>query len=636
MHRTLRATAHPWTTRPPEPRRHLPALLGLSVLLAACAPPAPVPEPQPENRSLGENVKVFDPSMPTSEIQAAVDAVKTQQVNAEFGGGRYALMFKPGTYGTPDKPLFIDVGYYTEVIGLGRTPGDVVINGHVNVYNRCLDTGTDGQPSNCIALNNFWRSASNLTVKVAGGEGCQAATNFWAVSQAAPMRRVHVDGKFSLMDYCSAGPQFASGGYIADSRFSGTDAVINGSQQQFIVRNSEIPGWSNGVWNQVFSGVKGAPATSFATLDGDGKPANPYTTLPITPMSREKPYLYLDAAGEYQVFVPGVKTNSSGVSWASGPESGGKTLPLSGFFIARPGDQVSILNAALGAGRSVLFTPGVYDIDQTLLVNKPGTVLLGLGLATLTAQGGAVPVKVGDVSGVSVAGLTIDAGATNSPVLLQVGTPGGAGGSASDPVALHDVFFRIGGPGVGKATTSLIVNSDHTILDHIWAWRADHGQGVGWTVNTADHGVIVNGDDVTATGLFVEHYQKDQLIWNGERGQVVLFQNEMPYDAPSQAAWQHDGILGYAAYKVDDAVTTHQAWGLGSYIFINSGADIHATHAFEVPVRAGVRLNSLLTVQLNVGLGVIDHVVNMTGPATIPPAGQTEGSTVISLKQFPE
>lgn len=636
MHRTLRATAHPWTTRPPGPRRHLPALLGLSVLLAACAPPAPVPEPQPENRSLGENVKVFDPSMPTSEIQAAVDAVKTQQVNAEFGGGRYALMFKPGTYGTPDKPLFIDVGYYTEVIGLGRTPGDVVINGHVNVYNRCLDTGTDGQPSNCIALNNFWRSASNLTVKVAGGEGCQAATNFWAVSQAAPMRRVHVDGKFSLMDYCSAGPQFASGGYIADSRFSGTDAVINGSQQQFIVRNSEIPGWSNGVWNQVFSGVKGAPATSFATLDGDGKPANPYTTLPITPMSREKPYLYLDAAGEYQVFVPGVKTNSSGVSWASGPESGGKTLPLSGFFIARPGDQVSILNAALGAGRSVLFTPGVYDIDQTLLVNKPGTVLLGLGLATLTAQGGAVPVKVGDVSGVSVAGLTIDAGATNSPVLLQVGTPGGAGGSASDPVALHDVFFRIGGPGVGKATTSLIVNSDHTILDHIWAWRADHGQGVGWTVNTADHGVIVNGDDVTATGLFVEHYQKDQLIWNGERGQVVLFQNEMPYDAPSQAAWQHDGILGYAAYKVDDAVTTHQAWGLGSYIFINSGADIHATHAFEVPVRAGVRLNSLLTVQLNVGLGVIDHVVNMTGPATITPAGQTEGSTVISLKQFPE
>ncbi|MBB6016861.1 glycosyl hydrolase family 28-related protein [Deinococcus radiopugnans] len=636
MHRTLRATAHPWTTRPPEPRRHLPALLGLSVLLAACAPPAPVPEPQPENRSLGENVKVFDPSMPTSEIQAAVDAVKTQQVNAEFGGGRYALMFKPGTYGTPDKPLFIDVGYYTEVIGLGRTPGDVVINGHVNVYNRCLDTGTDGQPSNCIALNNFWRSASNLTVKVAGGEGCQAATNFWAVSQAAPMRRVHVDGKFSLMDYCSAGPQFASGGYIADSLFSGTDAVINGSQQQFIVRNSEIPGWSNGVWNQVFSGVKGAPATSFATLDGDGKPANPYTTLPITPMSREKPYLYLDAAGEYQVFVPGVKTNSSGVSWASGPESGGKTLPLSGFFIARPGDQVSILNAALGAGRSVLFTPGVYDIDQTLLVNKPGTVLLGLGLATLTAQGGAVPVKVGDVSGVSVAGLTIDAGATNSPVLLQVGTPGGAGGSASDPVALHDVFFRIGGPGVGKATTSLIVNSNHTILDHIWAWRADHGQGVGWTVNTADHGVIVNGDDVTATGLFVEHYQKDQLIWNGERGQVVLFQNEMPYDAPSQAAWQHDGILGYAAYKVDDAVTTHQAWGLGSYIFINSGADIHATHAFEVPVRAGVRLNSLLTVQLNVGLGVIDHVVNMTGPATIPPAGQTEGSTVISLKQFPE
>ncbi|MDV6374572.1 hypothetical protein [Deinococcus arenicola] len=449
------------------------------------------------------------------------------------------------------------------------------------------------------------------------------------------MRRINVDGKFSLMDYCSAGPQFASGGYIADSRFIGTDAVVNGSQQQYMIRNSEIPGWSNGVWNQVFSGVKGAPATSFAATGPDGKPANPYTTLPTTPVSREKPYLYLDAAGEYQVFVPGVKTNSSGVSWGNGPESGGKTLPLSGFFIAHPGDKLTDINTALSAGRGVLFTPGVYDMDQTLLVNKPGTVLLSLGLANLTAQGGAVPLKVGDVSGVSIAGLTIDAGSINSPVLLQIGNPGGAGGSASDPVALHDVFFRIGGPGVGKATTSLIVNSNNTVLDHIWAWWADHGQDVGWTVNTADHGVIVNGDDVTATGLFVEHYQKEQLIWNGERGQVVLFQNEIPYDAPTQADWQHNGILGYAAYKVNDAATTHQGWGLGSYIFINSGADIHATHAFEGPVRSGVKLNSLLTLQLNYGLGVTDHVVNLTGPATIPPAGQKDGSTVISLKQFP-
>ena len=39
--------------------------------------------------------------------------------------------------------------------------------------------------------------------------------------------------------------------------------MINGSQQQFIVRNSNLDGWTNGVWNQVFSGDIGAPPQSF-------------------------------------------------------------------------------------------------------------------------------------------------------------------------------------------------------------------------------------------------------------------------------------------------------------------------------------------------------------------------------------
>ena len=646
-----------------KPERVAALALSLGLGLAACGS-APAPAAQNPaaatgnldaahlsklfgNRSLGENVKIFDPSMPLADIQAAVDAVYKEQVNAEFGNGRYALMFKPGTYGTPDKPLLIDVGYYTEVVGLGRTPNDVVINGHVNVYNRCLGTPTD-PGGNCIALDNFWRSASNLTIKVAGGEGCQTKTNFWAVSQASPMRRVNVDGKFSLMDYCSAGPQFASGGFIADSKFDDTavadDAVISGSQQQFIVRNSEVAGWSNGVWNQVFAGVKGAPATSFGTFNADGTPANPYTTLPTTPVSREKPYLYLDAKGEYRVFVPAAKTNSSGVSWATGPEADGRSLPLKDFFIARPSDSVYVINLALALGKHLLFTPGKYNTNQTIYVTRPNTVVLGLGLATITPQNGSVAMFVGNVKGVSISGLTIDAGPINSPVLLRLGIPkgrwggygGGWGGSASDPVALHDVFFRIGGPGVGKATTSLEVNINNTILDHLWAWRADHGTGVGWDINTADQGVIVNADDVSATGLFVEHYQKYQTIWNGERGKVIMFQNEMPYDPPSQAAWQHDGVLGYAAYKVNDKVKSHEAYGLGSYIFINSGADIHATRAFEVPVTPNVKLISMVTVQLNVGLGVIDHVVNLTGPPTVPPAGQTAGATNINLKQFPE
>jgi hypothetical protein len=241
-------------------------------------------------------------------------------------------------------------------------------------------------------------------------------------------------------------------------------------------------------------------------------------------------------------------------------------------------------------------------------------------MATLTADNGSIPMTVADVQGVDVAGLTFDAGTVNSPTLLQVGSAhhkgGKHAGTASDPTALQDVFFRVGGPHVGKATTSLEVNADHVILDDIWAWRADHGVAgsVGWTVNTADTGVVVNGDDVTATGLFVEHYQKYNVIWKGERGKTVFFQNELPYDAPNQAAWQHDGINGYAAYKVADTVKTHEAWGLGSYIFTNVDPTLHATQSFEVPNTLGVVMHDLTTIALNKNAGTIDHVIDGQGP----------------------
>jgi hypothetical protein len=565
---------------------------------AASAAPAPSHQ-QPSHQprvDLGPNVRVFDPSMPQSRIQAEVDAIAAAQVDSEMGTGRYALLFKPGTYGTAANPLIFQVGYYTEVAGLGVSPTDVTINGHIDVYNRCL------RPDNCIALVNFWRSLSNLTVNVTGLADCRGSGNFWAVSQAAPMRRVNVTGgTLTLMDYCTAGPQFASGGFIADSRIG---PVINGSQQQFLVRDSSIGTWSNAVWNQVFAGTRGAPAQSF--------PDPPYTTLDTNPVSRERPYLFVDAAGRYQVFVPATRTASAGTTWESGPTPG-RAIPLSDFFVARPTDRVATINSQLARGRNLLFTPGVYDIGHTITVRRPDTVVLGLGFPTLTAVNGVVPMVVGDVGGVDIAGLMIDAGPTTSPVLLQVGSRHGHGHARGGhaPTVLHDVFFRIGGPHVGKAKASLEVNTDGVLLDDIWAWRADHGSGVGWTVNTADTGVVVNGDDVTATGLFVEHYQKYNVIWTGERGRTIFFQNELPYDSPNQAAWQHGGVLGWAAYKVADSVRRHELWGGGSYIFTNVDPTIHATRGFEVPVRPGVRLHNVLTVQL--GAGTLDHVVNDTG-----------------------
>jgi hypothetical protein len=547
-------------------------------------------------------VIVLDPSMTTSQIKATFDSIAAQQIPDQFGSRRYAILFKPGTYGTPTEPLNVQLGYYTEVAGLGASPTDVTINGTIDVYNQCDSGGS------CVALVNFWRSMSNLTIKVAGKDGTCQFGEFWAVSQAAPMRRVKIDGQTTFMDYCS-GPSFASGGFAADSQFTGT--VVNGSQQQYLVRDSALtPGaWTNGVWNQVFAGVENAPAQSF--------PNPPYTTLPTNPVSRERPFLQLDRKGRYSVFVPDARTDSAGTTWGAGPTAG-RAIPIKAFFVARPGDSVREINRALDRGQNLLFTPGVYGIDRTIDVERRGTVVLGLGMATLEARDRGVPMKVADGSVVS--GLIFDAGPVNSPKLLQVGARHGGwdrGHGRSQPTALHDVFFRIGGPHVGKATVSLEVNSDGAILDDIWAWRADHGEGVGWTSNTADTGVVVNGDDVTATGLFVEHYQRYEVIWNGERGRTIFFQNEMPYDPPDQASYQHDGLLGWASYKVAPWVKTHEGWGLGSYSFFNVDPSIHASHAFEVPVRPGVKLHDILSLSIT-NHGTIDHVVNDFGAPTSP------------------
>jgi len=593
-----------------SPRRVGRVVAAVAAVLLAVAATAgradAAPAAGPGEVDLGPNVVIFDPSMPVAEIQAKVDAVNAQQIDAEMGTSRYALLFKPGVYGTATAPLQMKVGYYTEVAGLGASPADVTINGKIEVYNRCLE---NGGTSNCLALVNFWRTLSNLTLHInaAGQDGCRASANFWAVSQAVSMRRVEVTGgNLSLMDYCTAGPQYASGGFIADSR---TEFVINGSQQQWLTRNSTVGGWSNGVWNQVFAGVEGAP--SDATF-----PNPPYTTLDRNPLSREKPYLFIGADGRYYVQAPAAQRESRGVTWASGLTPG-RTLPLADFFVARPSDSVQEIDNQLARGKHLLFTPGVYDIGKSIAIKRANTVVLGLGHATLTAVGGAVPLTVADVPGVIIAGVTIDGGTVSSPALLRVGSKDGdedAGTSdPRNPTTLNDVYFRVGGPHVGKAEVSLEVNSDDVLIDHIWAWRADHGVpgSVGWDVNTGRNGVIVNGDDVTATGLFVEHYQQYNVVWNGERGRTVFFQNELPYDPPNQAAYQHDGVLGWAAYKVADGVRTHELWGGGAYVFFNVDPSIHASRGFEVPVTPGVRLHHVLTV--NLSAGTIDHVVNDTG-----------------------
>jgi hypothetical protein len=494
------------------------------------------------------------------------------------------VLFKPGTY-TAD----VNLGFFTQVSGLGLSPDDVNLNGHVRVEAFWMGGN---------ATQNFWRVAENLSVTLPAG----VTVERYAVSQAAPYRRMHLRGAQNQIQLWNGGDGWSSGGLMADTRIDGL--VVSGSQQQWYSRNSEFGnGWSGSVWNMVFQGVVGAPPPHF--------PNPSHTVITQTPVVREKPFLYVAPGGEYRVFVPSLRTNSSGTTWF-GRTPAGSSISLSQFYVVRPGTSAATINAALAAGRHLLVTPGVYHLSETLRITRPDTVVLGLGLATFVPDNGVVAMTVADVAGVKVAGLLFDAGPTNSPVLMEVGPAGSSANNAANPISLHDVYFRVGGPAVGRATTSLIVNSHNVIGDHMWLWRADHGSGVGWTVNTADTGLIVNGNNVTMYGLFVEHYQKYQTIWNGNGGRTYFYQNEMPYDPPNQAAWMNGSTRGYAAYKVADSVTSHQAWGLGSYCVFTSDVSIVGERAFEVPTRAGVTFTNMVIVSLG-GQGTINRVINNTG-----------------------
>jgi hypothetical protein len=513
------------------------------------------------------------------------------------------------------------VGYYESIAGLGAQPGDVLINGalHVEPVVGCPDS-----PWACAdpgSLTRFWRSMSNLAVNpIQRPVGDDAALPFpagvtdphqmrWAVSQAAPMRRVDIRGDLTVFGRYG---EFASGGYLSNSRVSGT--IATGSQQQWFTRNTEVGAWDGGVWNMVFSGVQGAPATDFGPRP-DGT-TGVKTTLENTPVSREAPFLFRAADGELKVFVPNAKTNSRGVDWGTDAASG-RTIPIGDVYVARSGtDTAATINAAVSSGKHLLLTPGVYELDAPIRVDRARTVVLGLGYASLTPTAGNAALEVGDVPGVVVAGITVDANVPESETLVRIGTAGNGAGDAADPTTLSDVFVRVGGPWAGKAVTSIEVNSDHALLDHIWAWRGDHGQGIGWDTNTGAHGVVVNGDDVTATGLFVEHYQEHQTIWNGERGRTVFYQSEIPYDPPSQAAFMDGSRLGYASYRVADGVTSHEAIGLGVYSFFNQGVDIRVESGIQAPNAAGVRFRSMTSVFLN-GSGGINHVINDTGAPAV-------------------
>jgi hypothetical protein len=550
------------------------------------------------NTMFGPNVYVFTTGDSVSSINTTLN---TLNANTQFSTNRYAVLFAPGTY----TGVEAEVGYYESVAGLGETPTATTISDGYLTSNQ-----TD---SNGNLTTNFWRSIENMSINAipAGDTYLQ-----WGVSQGAAFRRMYVNGSVELTNTdCGE----ASGGFIADSQVTGT--IQSCSQQQWYTRNSAIGSWSGNLWNMVFSGVSGAPAQS-NPFGG----STSYTVLATTPVSRENPFLYMDSSGNYWVFSPALRTNSLGTSWSGGGLGTGTSLAISTFYIATPSSTLAQINAALASGQNLILTPGIYQYSGSINVTNANTVVLGLGYANLVPQSGTAAITIADVGGVQIAGLLIDAGPVNSPVLFQVGVAGASRVShSSNPTSISDTFFRIGGAVSGTATESMEIDSDNVILDNIWAWRADHGQvAVGWTINVGMEGLVVNGDNVTALGLAVEHYEAAQVQWNGEGGETIFYQSEMPYDVPSQSAWMDGSINGYASYNVSPSVTTHKAYGLGVYSFFNQGVDIIANSGILAPVASGVTFTDSVSVFL-AGSGQINYNIASDSP-TADNAGTTADS----------
>jgi predicted heme/steroid binding protein len=137
-----------------------------------------------------------------------------------------------------------------------------------------------------------------------------------------------------------------------------------------------------------------------------------------------------------------------------------------------------------------------------------------------------------------------------------------------------------------------------------------------WLATTCGSGAatmaIVNGDNVTMYGLFVEHFHNYQTLWNGENGEVYFYQSEAPYDVPNQESWMNGSTNGYASYKVADHVTHHKAIGMGVYCFFDVNTSVKLNSAIEAPTGPDIHFDHVTSVSLG-GTGEITHVLNDQG-----------------------
>lgn len=609
---------------------------------------------QPNSPAFGNNVQILSPPSSSDEAKALESqlAKLLRNVcpltddptdwrggqNGHFSDERHALMFKPGTYA-----LDVQVGYYTQVLGLGTRPSDVTFTGDLGI--RALDQRSDGAGS----LNTFWRSVENVKM---------SKSMIWAVSQAAPLRRVQVDGTLWLFDHLSQGSDYSSGGFAADCYVSGD--TTPGSQQQFFFRNCTF-GNTIGkcAWSLVTCGCENdLPTTT------DGSPL--VSREEKTDVIAEKPYIAVTTrpkfgTGEtedaYVLRVPRVKRASSGVSFA--PSNGTASVddedvvPFEYVFYAdadvlettETGLTKSIQDQ-LDKGYCVVFAPGIFVLTRTLTVKTPNQVLLGIGMTTIKPPSDGSPaIRVSPgVDGVRVAGITLqasklDAAKLGGSTLLEWGRwePPSAT-DVTNPGVLSDVFARAGGPDAVDrdeigVDVMIRINSKGVIADNLWLWRADHSALAPGELPDPDEAfhlvragefpthtaIEVFGDDVTIYGLACEHTIHDTTHWFGDNGKVLFYQCELPYDV-AQSTF---GNPGFAGYVVDERVKTHNAIGLGVYSFFRDH-QVMVKSGLKAAAHGGHTFTNVFTRYLNEdGHYGINNVVNNLGGPSYTTTGTT-------------
>jgi hypothetical protein len=536
-----------------------------------------------------KNVVILDPTM--TDLQDKINAITVKHgawcVSPEyqFSDNRVLILLKPGVY-----PITLYLSYYMSVAGLGKSPSDVTVNKLI-VWDSGLDTtdkGVDFNPCSNVSIEskgnrsteNFWRSVENLTIK---------EESFWSVSQAAPLRRVHCNGYMHLFQ-----SGWASGGFTSDCIFD--SAADPQGNQQWLFRNSSFGKTSvcqN--WNTVFVGCEGQGGDK---CDQTGQCVS-VDDKDLTTV--QKPTLFMED-GIYKILRPEPKQGSGAIKLSDYTEGD----VFTNIYIASDEDSARIINDKIEKGFHIILSPGIYKLEDSIVINKADTMIIGFGIPTLISPGKPC-IVVNDVSGVSIGSVMLDCGPEHTNTLLQWGTK-----KENHTGYAHDIYARVGGP-VSYNTSCdsmVVINNSGVIGDNFWLWRADHGEGMNadqtdFTFNVATNGLIVNGDNVVIYGLAVEHCQKDLVVWNGENGSTYWYQSEVPYDAPS--GWD------YYAYHVTDKVKKHTGIGLGSYSFLyQQNPPLYIPNAFKTPSGAGIKMSKMLTFNGN-SPGGFTHIWNDTG-----------------------